>query len=151
MGCATLLNVKAGLTWNIALEFGYFPSQQYSIPKFFYIWNYHQGFYTIILIFIVFIQCIKERCFSMILAFCERYVDILNFKHSPYLLFLMTAEFYRILWTCSYVVRRIGECFVSRFYGILKICKILNRKSIKNLWAENIFDSISTIFFCTLK
>jgi len=57
-------------------------------------------------------------------------VDILNFKHSPYLLFLMTAEFYRMLWTCSYVVHSLGECFVSKFSRILKICKIYNRKLI---------------------
>jgi len=30
----------------------------------------------------------------MILAFCEQKVDILNFKHSLYLLFMMKPEFF---------------------------------------------------------
>ena len=64
----------------------------------------------------------------MVFVFCEQKVDILNVKLSPYFLFLMTAEFYRMLWTCSYVVRRFGESFVSRFYWIHKICKIYNIK-----------------------
>jgi len=46
--------------------------------------------------------------------------DIQNFKHFPYLLFLVTAEFYWMMWTGSYVVRRLE----SRFYWILKICNI---------------------------
>jgi len=66
--------------------------------------------------------------FSMILTFSEQKADILNFKHSSCLLFLMTSEFYRKLWTCSYVVRRFGESFVSRFYWVLKMRKIYNRK-----------------------
>jgi len=125
MGCLVVSNEKAGLTWNITLGFGYFPIRQDSRR---------------LLICVIFLRvltidfnfsCVHfvhiKGIFKTFFALCEQKVYIFHLKHSPDLLLLMTAKFYRMLKTCRYVLPGLGERFELRFYWIVKIFKICNR------------------------
>jgi len=59
----------------------------------------------------------------MLFTFMEDKRNFLNMKYSLYLLFLTTVKFYISSWIWAYFILNTGECFVSRVYWNLKICK----------------------------
>jgi len=82
----------------------------------------------------------------VLFTFIEQKINILIVNYSTDLLFLMRRKFYPSSWIWVYVVLRTGVCFESRFYWKLKICKyVTGSLSLRNLWAKDIVDSISTV------